>query len=440
MSKSDGVDLGVAASLPPKEAISYFESKGYKVSWNWYETLEEAHARAFTVAKCVNLDVLNTLRDAAKKALKTGMTEEQFVSELTPTLQKLGWWGKQVIVDSTGTAQTVQLGSPRRLATIYQTNTRTAYAAGRYTQMMNNAEMFPYWQYVAVMDTRTRPAHGELNLMTFRYDDPFWQTHYPPNDWECRCRVRALSEARYQASGINVTDSSGMLTTNTVDAGVDPFTGEVYQTTVTTFNNGHVKMTPGAGWSYNVGSAAFGTDAAACRKLIETPDPDLRRQFIQTLNGAPARQVNYGVFVNQVLAGRALAGAVQSVGFVSEDIADQVQQQLGQPPARLMTINTEQVKALTTVSDSVPAPLKAGDVAELAAIVAKPQAVLLDPASGDLLYVGNAQANNVVAVAPMGEAGKAALQNTVIGAQVIPPATLQAGIESGQYTLIQGAL
>ncbi|MGA5655254.1 phage minor head protein [Rahnella contaminans] len=443
MSSNDGVDLGVAASLPPKEAISYFESKGYKIGWNWYETLEAAHARAFTVAKCANLDVLNTLRESVDKALKSGMTEDQFVKELTPTLQKMGWWGKQTIVDSTGTAQTVQLGSPRRLATIYQTNTRTAYAAGRYAQQMNQAETFPYWQYVAVIDTRTRASHAELNLMTFRYDDPFWQTHYPPNDWECRCRVRVLSAARFQASGIPLSDSSGMLSTQTVDAGVDPFTGEVYQTTVTTFNNGKVKMTPGAGWSYNVGAAAFGTDAAACRKLIETPNADLRRQFIQTLNNSPARQLDFAVFAKQALAGQVLAGVVQSVGFVAEDIANQVQAQLGQPPARLLTMGPDEMTAATTATDARPVTLAAADVAGLPAIIANPGAVLLDADSGDLLYVGGSdnslgKGNRTVAVAPMGATADA--QNTVIGAQSAAVDTLSADLSAGKYQLIQGAL
>lgn len=440
---TSNLDLGVVASLPPKEAISYFESKGYTISWNWFETLEEAHARAFTVAKCVRLDVLNTIRSAVDDALNNGLTEKQFMAQLTPQLQKMGWWGKQIVVDSTGTAQTVTLGSPYRLKTIYQTNTRTAYAAGRYAQMMNQVSEFPYWQYVAVMDSHTRPAHAELNNMIFRYDDLFWQTHYPPNDWNCRCRVRALSEGRYQALGIPVTDSTGMLSTRTVDAGVDPFTGEVYQTTVTTFNNGKVKMTPGAGWSYNVGSAAFGTDAAACRKLIETPDPDLRRQFIQSLNNAPARQLDFAVFVNQAVTGRAIAHALQSVGFVSEDVASQYGQTTGQPPARLMTMNVDQVTELTAATAEQPATVAAGDVAQLPAVVANPQAVLLDNESGDLLYVGaanNSRKQCTVAVAPMKQAGGQQLQNVAIGARSEDLPALQSAVATGQYTVIQGAL
>ncbi len=85
------------------------------------------------------------------------------------------------MVDSAGNAEEVQLGSPRRLALIYNVNTRVAYNAGRYTQMMNNTDTHPFWQYVAVMDSRTRPSHSTLNGLVFRYDDPFWKTL--PTQW-----------------------------------------------------------------------------------------------------------------------------------------------------------------------------------------------------------------------------------------------------------------
>lgn len=176
---AQAVDLAYAARLPPKEAVAYFRAKGHNITRNWYEQLTEAHARAFTVAKAVRLDVLNTIRDEVDRAVHDGITRREFTRTLAPRLQKLGWWGKQIVVDTQGNAKEIELGSPRRLATIYNVNMRTAYNSGRYAQMMNNAEAYPFWQYVAVMDGRTRPAHAALNGMVFRYDDPFWQTHYP---------------------------------------------------------------------------------------------------------------------------------------------------------------------------------------------------------------------------------------------------------------------
>lgn len=46
-----GIDLGYAATLPSKEAVAYFRAKGAHISWNWFETNADVHARSFTAAK-----------------------------------------------------------------------------------------------------------------------------------------------------------------------------------------------------------------------------------------------------------------------------------------------------------------------------------------------------------------------------------------------------
>ncbi|EFA4143512.1 phage head morphogenesis protein, partial [Escherichia coli] len=111
------IDLAYAARLPPKEAVAYFRAKGYNITWNWYEQLADAHARAFTVAKATRMDVLTTIREEVERAVSEGITREEFTRTLAPRLQKLGWWGKQIIVDADGNAKVIELGSPRRLAT-----------------------------------------------------------------------------------------------------------------------------------------------------------------------------------------------------------------------------------------------------------------------------------------------------------------------------------
>ena len=107
--------------------------------------------------------------------------------------------------------------------------------------------------YVAVLDERTRASHAALNGQVFRFDDPIWQSHYPPNGWNCRCRVRALSERRLASLGQTVDSSDDCLSRHSVDTGFDPRTGEMYTSEVTTYRHNGQAMTPDAGWSYNVG-------------------------------------------------------------------------------------------------------------------------------------------------------------------------------------------
>ena len=242
-------DLKAMFKLSPSMAIKYFKSKNNKLSWNWHEVWQSAHQKSFTVAKLMRGDVLQDIRDSLDKSLAEGKTFQQFQKEIKPTLQKKGWWGEQFVGDSKGNIEKVQMGSLSRLKTIYQTNMQTSYMAGRYKTQIDNADERPYWQYVAVMDHRTRPEHAELNEQTFRYDDPFWESFYPPNGWRCRCRVRALSKDEVDDNYIE--DSEGHLSEEMqpVSKNSDEMKPVAVYTDPLT---GH-KISPDAGWSYNPG-------------------------------------------------------------------------------------------------------------------------------------------------------------------------------------------
>ena len=182
-------ELKLLFKLSPALAVRHFRKKGNTFTWDWYDIWQDAHQRSFTVAKVVNEKILNDIREAVDKALAEGKTFRDFQKELKPILQKRGWWGEQIVVDSNGVAEKVQLGSMYRLKTIYSVNMQTAYMSGRHKTQLDNVDNRPYWEYVAVLDSRTRPEHAQLNGMVFRYDDPFWHSFYPPNGWRCRCRV-----------------------------------------------------------------------------------------------------------------------------------------------------------------------------------------------------------------------------------------------------------
>lgn len=258
-------DLLYAIGLPPEKAIEYLQSKGYTFTWDWYDIWQEAHAKTFTVAKVMRMDILQDIRDMVQKTIDEGLTFQEFKKELEPRLKAKGWWGKKMIADETGATQ-VQLGSPYRLKTIYQTNLQTAYMAGRYKEQMENVDNRPYWQYVAVMDKRTRPAHAALNGKIFPADDPFWNSHYPPNGWGCRCRVRALSEGNLKNRGLRAESSKGKLSTE--DRLVSKRTGELQEVTVYKDPVTGMKVSPDVGFNYNPGKAAWKPDLKGYDKDI----------------------------------------------------------------------------------------------------------------------------------------------------------------------------
>ena len=181
--------------LPPEEAVEHFRAKGYHVGFSWLDTAASEHRVSFTVAKAMELDILAAIRAQVDRAIAEGVTFADFREELEPKLQALGWWGRKRMIDpQTGESRVVQLGSPRRLRIIFDTNLRMSYAAGKWERVERTARARPWLRYVAVLDSRTRPEHRGWHGTVLRWDDPFWHTHCPPNGWNCRCTIQQLDD------------------------------------------------------------------------------------------------------------------------------------------------------------------------------------------------------------------------------------------------------
>lgn len=214
-----GAQVKTAIGLEPADAVAHLRAKGAVVTGSWTEWLDGQHARAFTVANVAKLDVVIDIHDSLVKALESGQTLEQWRDELIPTLRAKGWWRRdgtaaQLVAAGRVDAATGEIAkglNPYRLTTIYRTNMQSAYMAGRYQAMVQQASSRPYWEYVAVMDRRTRPAHAALNGRIFRFDDKGWQSFYPPCGYGCRCRVRSHSQRDVDRKGLPVASTDGHL-------------------------------------------------------------------------------------------------------------------------------------------------------------------------------------------------------------------------------------
>ena len=432
------VDLGYAISLEPKLAVDYFRSKGYRITWNWQEMSAQAHAQAFTVAKATSLDVLESIQLELDRALATGTTEREFKKNLTPVLQKLGWWGKQINVNSNGEVEEVQLGSPRRLSTIYRTNLATAYQAGRYQQQLASSETHPYWQYIATMDDRTRAAHAALHLKVFKYDDPIWQKLYPPNGWGCRCRVRALTQSQVEREGLIVESSKGKIETHEVSTGTD----DEYQSEVTRFKSDGQTMRTDAGWSGNVGSAAMGSDVNIAKKLTILQNRKLREQVIQSLNNAPARHDAFAQWVGNILTTRRASNAVQPLGFMTDDVAEKIKKMSGIEPTRLFAVSEKNIlhaDSLKHGKTGVKLTLK--DYQSLPQLIADAQAVLWDKQKNNLLYIAKgSDTMKIVINAPYNLKGQKDALDVVINAYKASVVDLQKSVKGGQYAVLKGGI
>ena len=187
-----------------REALKHLKGKRSHISFAWQDTASYEHAVSFTVAKMMDEDMLAETRAAVTDALANGTDFATFQKRLKPYLMARGWWGQAVMGDpDTGEIQKVQLGSTRRLRTIYHTNLHTAYAAGQWERIQRNKKLFPYLKYIPSDAAEPRESHKPFYGMVLPVDDPFWSTHFPPNGWGCKCNVRALTREQAEKTGIS---------------------------------------------------------------------------------------------------------------------------------------------------------------------------------------------------------------------------------------------
>lgn len=251
-------------AVQPEEAIAFFKAKGLEIAFDWRDVWQEEHAKAFTVAKAMSRDLLEDIREAVERAIEDGSTLQQFQAELRPKLQRRGWWGTKLMVDPAdpeGVAKPVRLGSPHRLRTIYQTNLRTAYMAGRWQRYQRTKRLFPYLRYVSVMDGRERPEHGAWHDTILPIDDPWWDTHFPPCGWNCRCDAQPLNRRMLDRRGWNVTEAQDVPRFPVKDY-VNKRTGEITR----------IEQGIDPGFSYNVGKAALDGLTPAPRQKDDGPE------------------------------------------------------------------------------------------------------------------------------------------------------------------------
>lgn len=421
--------------VPFQEAIRAFERRaGNVVSTDRWDALwHEEHATAFTVARSAGYDIAKDIADEFEnRVLKGGETADAFVKNLTPVLQAKGWWGKTVEDDGS----VVQLGSAARLRLIYDVNLRVSYSAGAWERAQRTKRALPYIVYEGIDDSRQRPAHHAWMGTCLPVDHPWWDTHWCPCGWRCRCWNRQVTRLEAQEIGITENPPTGPARTFT-----NKSTGEVVT----------VPWGIDPGFGYNVGKAALagraGSDAAKVMadKLAATPPrvaalpvpaqilADQTREFATWLRSLDLAKPK---------------GALRVVGALSDGVLDFLSADaIGiVPQSGAITVTDHAVAHAMRDSKSAKAP----DMATLAALpslLAEPQAILWDRDKQNLVWVvagtGDRTTRLVVELDRAERSRDASgrrgsiTTNSVVNMQVVPVASLG---DRRRYELVEGSV
>lgn len=226
--------------VPFEEAASFFRNKVRLPTKAWTDLKEGMHARAFVVAGATKDELLKDLQSSIQRAIDDGTGLAQFRKDFKQIVAKHGW---------SYTGDSSRKGRAWRTKVMFETNLSTARAAGRWEQIQRVKRTRPFLRYVAILDTHVRPDHRRWHGTVLPVDDEWWQTHYPPNGWNCRCTVMSLS--RRMMTDFGYSES-------TAPPQFDPVRRK------DPFGEGTIALDRGIdpGFNYNVGQAHVGLERA----------------------------------------------------------------------------------------------------------------------------------------------------------------------------------
>lgn len=267
---------------------------------------------------------------------------------------------------------------PRRLQTIFDVNLRVSAAQGDWERQQSVRDARPWLRYTALLDTRTRPRHRRWHAIILPQDDPWWETHYPPNGWRCRCKVMSVSAEDLEAQGWQVSEAP--------DKGEEPWVNP---------RSGETIMVPRGidpGWAYNPGKVDQAAQAArlAMDKLADMPPalgaeavtalafafPQVERELAKWIESV-ARQAETGQF-------RA-TGARRVVGAFAGDVLDFLQGRDIMPATAAISIGDADI--LHALRSAKVAPLPKEIWKRLPSLLASPAAIYWDLRKPGLVYV-----------------------------------------------------
>jgi hypothetical protein len=274
----------------PREVTDYFRDKVSRPRFSWLDVWGEEHAHAFTVAKATETELLGAFRQSLDTAITDGQTFENWKKGIQSDLARLGWGKARLVEDPDGIdpPRMVDFTSDRRLKTIFWSNMRAARAAGQWNRVQRTKAALPYLLYVRTAAADPRPEHLVWAGTVLPVDDPWWDTHFPPNGWGCKCAVRQIS--RFEARRLL---ADGGMTIDGEYVAVSETRPEIRTRPFRNRRTGEIARVPEGidpGWHTNPGKARARTLVTRLVEELETRgEPTARRQIGRLLDGPDVR-------------------------------------------------------------------------------------------------------------------------------------------------------
>lgn len=301
--------------IEPREAIEAFRRRGLlQESFRWEDVWQAEHNAAFAVAGVSRMDVLQLFHDATAQAV-AGESLREVKKRLIPQLVAKGFWGDVELQDPKTGEKRIGKFNDARLRVIFNTNLRQSKAVGHWQQIMRNKEQYPLILYRTMMDERVRASHRAWHNLALPVDDVFWQTHFPPNGWGCRCIIRSVSEKQLASYA-------------TPEHPIRRAAPPIQYITYVNKRTGEIAPIPRGidpGFAYNPGQQRdAGLHAQMISKALNTVPLAAAVAVAQAQQANPMLLIQttqaFGNWVSELLAGSPLSSSLKYVGVVKPQI------------------------------------------------------------------------------------------------------------------------
>lgn len=123
------------------------------------------------------------------------------ISEATDTIMRgirlpnMQDWVEQQVADTDRYLKSLNLPEReyrRRGQQVLRTVKATARQAAKNARLYQRAGDDIWGFRYLTTGNNIRPDHQALHGLTLPKDDPFWQQWFPPNGWNCKCRIQVM--------------------------------------------------------------------------------------------------------------------------------------------------------------------------------------------------------------------------------------------------------
>jgi len=163
--------------IPHKEAAKTIANKPVVTRDVFDKMPAEIQANAFMITGIEDFDVLQGIRDRIAD-IPAGANWDDVKKDIMKDMSP--WFNEKA--------------AEKRAKILMNHHGFSAYAAAQARSLDELRDIFPYLQYLSRGDGTVRPSHAALHGIIVPSDHSFWDTHTPPWEWNCHCRVAEMME------------------------------------------------------------------------------------------------------------------------------------------------------------------------------------------------------------------------------------------------------